>query len=81
MPYIKFAFTPRKDAERVAKILGGLEAVALAHDVTFYVNAREEEESEPVVATAGVELAPDVLARLRELAAKADVTIYVHPGD
>jgi NADPH-dependent glutamate synthase beta subunit-like oxidoreductase len=76
MPYINFMWTPKADASR---IVDALRAVADAHKVSFYVNAKEEEEEHPVVLN-GVDVPTDILGELKRLAAKADVTMHVHPG-
>jgi hypothetical protein len=80
MPYITFAWHPAADEWRVGPIIDDLRAVATAHSVSFYVNAKEEEELERVVVKEGAKIPADALERLRELATGADVTIYVSAG-
>lgn len=74
-------FHPKQDADRVFLIKDDLRNVADAQNVSFYVNAKEENEKESVVLKEGVTLPPASVERLRALAAKADVTIYVHPPE
>jgi hypothetical protein len=81
MPYINFMWYPTADSERVVAIVNELRAVADAHNVGFYVNAKEEEEPEPVVVNDGVQVPAGVIEQLRRLATRAGVTIYVHKGD
>ena len=79
MPYINFMWHPKADSSRVSGIVDELRAIADAHNVGFYVNAKEEEEPEPVVVSESVSVPPAAVERLRGLAARAGVTIYVHP--
>ena len=83
MPWIKYALYPTQDLDRVHSIVRELEAIATAQDVSFYLNAREEGEPEPVVITEGARASiPATVARqLKELAKRAAVTIYVHSRD
>jgi len=81
MRSITFAWHPKSDEWRVGPIVDDLRAVAADHNVSFYINAKEEEESERVVVKAGASIPDDALERLRELATRADVTIYVHSAD
>ena len=81
MPYITFMWHPKQDVDRVFLIKDDLRNIADAHDVGFYVNAKEDEETEPVVLRDDVTLPPKVIERLRALATKSGVTIYVHPPE
>jgi hypothetical protein len=81
MPYINFNWSPKSDHGRVSTIADDLEALADEHNISFYVNAKEEEERQPVVVPEGVSLPSAAVERLRGLAAKAGVTIYVHGPD
>jgi len=70
---------PNADAQLIAGISDELKTIAEKHHVSFYVNAKEEEEKHPVVVNKRVAVPPDVVERLRTLATKTGVTIYVNP--
>jgi hypothetical protein len=80
MPHINFAWFPKADSSRVSGIIDNLRALADAHNVSFYLNAKEEEEAQPVVLNNGVSVPTAVMDELRALAARGRVTIYVHAG-
>ena len=81
MPYISFLWSPAAGSGRVFGIADALRTIADAHDISFYVNAKEgrgrgsagHRERRCNVPDAAVEL-------LRRLGTKTGVTIYVHAG-
>ena len=78
MPYITFAWHPTQDTSRVAPIVDALRSIADAQRVSFYINAKEENEKDRVIVRDDVVLSLEVVEQLRALATKANVTIYVH---
>jgi hypothetical protein len=80
MPSITFMWSPRADAARVAPIIDELQTLAEARNVSFYVNAKEEQDTEPVVVNKDVSVSSDTMEHLRRLAARVGVTIYVNPA-
>ena len=78
MPYITFEWHPSQDSSRIAPIVDALRSIADAQCVSFYINAKEENEKDRVIVRDDVALAWEVVEQLRALATKADVTIYVH---
>jgi hypothetical protein len=69
MPYINFMWHPKADASRVSGIVDALRTIADAHNVSFYVNAKEESEEQSVVVNDDI------------VVSKAGVTIYVNGGE
>jgi hypothetical protein len=80
MPYINFMWHPKSDEWLVGPIVNDLRAIANAHNVGFYINGKEEGETEPVVVRHGVSIPSAAIDQLRALAKKSGVTIYVHPS-
>jgi hypothetical protein len=80
MPIITFLWYPRSDGFRVGPIVDELQSIAELQNISFYVNAKEEEEHERVVLGKDVTIPRDVEDQLRRLADRADVTIYVNPA-
>lgn len=79
MPSITYMWVPRQDANLISGIVDELKRVADAHDVSFYVNAKERDEKNLVVVNSNVSVPHQVVDRLHVLAKKAGVTIYVNP--
>jgi hypothetical protein len=80
MPYITFMWNPKSDNDQVAPLVDPLRAVANAHDVGFFVEARDTTvEKEPtVIVNEKVTIPPAVVEHLQRLAKQADVVIYVN---
>lgn len=76
---VKYLLVPNSDAHLIAGITDELKLIAEKHHVSFYVNAKEEEEKHPVVVNKRVAVPPEAEERLRALATKTGVTIYVNP--
>jgi len=80
MPYITYAWIANSDAHLVSGICDELKGVADELSVSFYIHAKEEEEENtPVIVDEEVSVASNVVDRLRALAMKAGITIYINP--
>ena len=79
MPYITYAWIPKSD-NHFSGVVDELKGVAEELGVSFYVHTKEEEEENtPVIVDENVSVPPNVVERLRTLAVKSGLTIYVNP--
>jgi len=66
MPYINFVWMPNADSSRASGIIDDRRALADAHSLSFYINAKEDEKPEPVVVD-------------NELSISAGAKVLLHP--